>query len=303
MADGSGGSGRFAGLAARSKDIQEQLARRRAELEENRAVGIAVLCGRRFNEVHGRYMAAALTLNLFLAFLPLAILAFAWATPSGAHSSTANAVIRHLGLEGRTASVIRQMFASVTTNQGAATVLGTVGFLVLGFDVAATLQETYARAWHVPRQAGIRAYLRGGAWFLAALVLLAANEAAAWTSWHFGIVFGVPAAMLALSAVFGFWLLTPRLLLDKDLGWRGLVPTAVAGTVMVAVMRVSSRFVMPNWLEYYGGPFGAIGVVLAMLFWLLIVSYGWVAVACIGAVWWERTSDPEFVLEVEVGKE
>jgi len=109
----------------------------------------------------------------------------------------------------------------------------------------------------------------------------------------------VPVVLLEVALTFGFWLVTPRLLLDKDLGgWRGLVPTAVMGTVTSLCLRVASWFVLPSWANYYATPFGAIGAVLALLFWIMIVAYAWVMIAIVGAVWWERHFPADEVIEL-----
>ena len=40
-------------------------------------------------------------------------------------------------------------------------------------------------------------------------------------------------------------------------------------------------------------------MILALVSWAIIVSIGWLLVACLGAVLWERFSDPSVVRAVE----
>jgi hypothetical protein len=70
-------------------------------------------------------------------------------------------------------------------------------------------------------------YLRGGLWFFMYVATQTGVEAATWTLRR-NLGFGV---LAGLVLTFLLWLATPHLLLGKDLGgWRGLVPTAIAGT-------------------------------------------------------------------------
>ena len=41
-------------------------------------------------------------------------------------------------------------------------------------------------------------------------------------------------------------------------------------------------------------------MILALVSWAIIVTIGWLLVACLGAVLWERFSDPSVVRAVEV---
>jgi hypothetical protein len=98
---------------------------------------------------------------------------------------------------------------------------------VAGFPLAVSVQKTFARAWRVPMLGWMASYLRGGLWFLLYVATQTGVEAATWTLGR-NLGFGV---LAGLVLTFLLWLATPHLLLGKDLGgWRGLVPTAIAGT-------------------------------------------------------------------------
>ena len=69
-----------------------------------------------------------------------------------------------------------------------------------------------------------------GLWFLLDVATQTGVEAATWTLGR-NPGSGVLAGLAGVALTFLLWLATPHLLLGKDLGgWRGLVPTAIAGT-------------------------------------------------------------------------
>ena len=75
---------------------------------------------------------------------------------------------------------------------------------------------------------------------------------------------------------------TPQLLLGKDLGgWRGLVPTAIAGTVVTVELRLLSLLLLPRSLASWAIPLGAIGTSLALLLVVQLLATGWVVVAAL----------------------
>ena len=127
------------------------------------------------------------------------------------------------------AGIVRTTFAS-GADRAASSVLGVASWAVAGFPLAVSVQKTFARAWRVPMLGWMASYLRGGLWFLLDVATQTGVEAATWTLGR-NLGFGVLAGLAGVVLTFLLWLATPHLLLGKDLGgWRGLVPTAIAGT-------------------------------------------------------------------------
>ena len=124
-------------------------------------------------------------------------------------------------------------------------------------------------------------YLRGGLWFLLYVATQFGVEAATWTLGH-NLGLGVLAGLAGVALTFVLWLATPHLLLGKDLGgWRGLVPTATAGTVVTVGLRLLSLLLLPRWLASWAIPFGAIGTSIALLLVVQLLATGWVVVAAL----------------------
>jgi hypothetical protein len=93
---------------------------------------------------------------------------------------------------------------------------------------------------------------------------------------------GVLAGLAGVALTFLLWGATPHLLLGKDLGgWRGLVPTAIAGTVVTVGLRLLSLLLLPRWLASWAIPLGAIGTSLALLLVVQLLATGWVVVAAL----------------------
>ena len=110
------------------------------------------------------------------------------------------------------------------------------------------------------------------------------------------------AGLAGVALTFVLWLATPHLLLGKDLGgWRGLVPTAIAGTSVTVGLRLLSLLLLPRWLDSWAIPFGAIGTSMALLLGVQLLATGWVVVAAaFGAVYWERIADQDTVITTEL---
>ena len=298
---GAGRGGRLEGIRRRSLAAKEQVARRREELERSRHVGVLLLTQRRFKEVEGGELSVLITLSLFIAMVPVVLLIFSWLTGFSSSANLASFIIRHYDLHEPVAGIVRDTFASASADRSSSSVLGVASWAVAGFPLAVSVQKTFARAWRVPMLPWMASYLRGGLWFLLYVATQLGVEAATWTLGR-NLGLGVAAGLAGLALIFVLWLATPHLLLGKDLGgWRGLLPTAVAGTVVTVGLRLLSLLLLPRWLASWAIPFGAIGTSLALLLLVQLLATGWVVTAAFGAVWWERIVDQGTVIRLELG--
>jgi uncharacterized BrkB/YihY/UPF0761 family membrane protein len=298
-ADPGQDDGRLGSVKARSAAVAARVSRRRAELESSRRLGLALLTWKRFGEIQGGDLAVLMTLSLFVAMVPLVLMAFSWISGFRPNANVATLVIRQYNLHGTEAEVVRNTFASANAGRSSATVLGLLGLFAAGFPAAVAVQKTFAHAWHAPRLTLVQSYLRGGGWFLIYIAVYLGVEAVRFEAGRsvFTTVLAIP---IAVGLLLVMWMATPHLLLGKDLGgWRGLMPTALAGTVLTLVFRLAGSLLMPRWLASWAIPFGAVGVTLGFLTWVGVQMTGWVGVACFGAVYWERIASEDVVLAVE----
>jgi uncharacterized BrkB/YihY/UPF0761 family membrane protein len=212
---------------ARVRHYREKLRAYRERLEQRPRVGFLLQVNRRFNEIEGKHLAIVIALNLFVAVIPLIIIGYAFISAFNPHRDVGNLLASNLHLHGSTATIVKDTFATASSGKSVALSIGLISLLITGLDVSATAQIAYARAFDMTPLRGVQKYLRGAAW----LVLLLADTGVALTlrnlATHYHIWFTLGAAVVLLLLEFGFYLVTPRLLLDLPFKWRDLVPGAL----------------------------------------------------------------------------
>jgi uncharacterized BrkB/YihY/UPF0761 family membrane protein len=165
--------------------------------------------------------------------------------------------------------------------------------------VSATAQIAYARAFTMTPLRGVQKYLRGAAW----LILLLADTGAALTlrslATHHPLGFALAAGVVLLVLEFGFFLVTPRLLLDLPFKWRDLVPGAAVCTAAATVVHTVAALFLRNWFGEYGHAYGGFGVSLALAAFVGIIASFWVWIAAVMGVYWERRAGPAAVAAME----
>ncbi len=219
----------------------------------------------------------------FVTLVPVLIVVAAASPVHGA--GFANWMVDGLGVSGRSADAVRQLFSSPRRVLSTTTALSLAAVAVFGVSFMAAVQTGYERIWR----------LRGGAWHaawrqaigLAGLVgyLLAA-------SWS-----GVPgqgtvvqptlrlAVTLGGGLLFFWW--AQRLLLGGRVGWRPLFPGAFATICALVGLRVFSWLVFSPLIVSSALSYGAIGTVLVVQSWLIGVGFTVFGGALAGHTHWE----------------
>ena len=278
---------------------QKQLRHYQEKLEQHRQAGFVLQSLRRFKKIDGKHLALVISLNLFVAVIPLLIIGYAFLEGFSPHHSVGALVVENLHLTGSTAQVVRDTFATAQSGKNVALSISVISLLITGLDVSATAQVAFARAFGMSPLRGVQKYLRGGAW----LVLLLADTgvsltlrtlAASRPLWY---ALATGAVLLVLE--FGFFLITPRLLLDLPFAWRDLVPGAAICTVANAVVHTVAVFFLRNWFGEYGNAYGGFGIGLALIAAIGIVASFWVWIAAVMGVYWERKAGPAAVAAME----
>jgi membrane protein len=223
---------------------------------------------------------------LFAATLLLCAIPFLIVVVALAGKSAATTVGQRMGLNAQAAAVFGHLFASPSATQAA--VVGTTGmvfFVLGGIAVASTLQALYERVFDVGRL-GMKGLLRQLIWLAALLA--------------FGFLGGGPiglAVRYAGPAVFGagglifftgFWWFTLWLLLAGRVSWRKLFPCAVAtGLFWLGMEAVFSIFIS-NMVISEDKEYGPIGIVSALMAFLIAIGVVIILGAVVGLVWQER---------------
>ncbi|HEY4331281.1 MAG TPA: YhjD/YihY/BrkB family envelope integrity protein [Ilumatobacteraceae bacterium] len=242
----------------------------------------------RFFKIGGTRQAMLVAFNMFIGFFPLVIIGLAVASKRHPSLSIGDRLVRLIGLSGQTADIIRGAFPSTDRVLLSASVITILSLLLTGLDVAGGVSEAFCRAWDVPPRKGWTSPMRGLAWFglvmvqFFVIVVLTRSHGRTFLVQH---LVGLP---LLLIVVYRFWLLTPRLLLNKPLPRRDLRASALVGVAGTAFLAVITQFVLPGWFNSYTRGFGSVGVAFAVSSFLYVVGIVWILIVVIGAVVWER---------------
>jgi membrane protein len=242
----------------------------------------------RFSEVHGSYLASAVTLSAFLSLFPLILVVIAVVGFFSSQSSNvAGDIIRNLGLSGEGAKAITSAIQEAERSRKTASVVGLVGLLWSGLGLVAALQFAFDSVWQTAGR-GLRDKLVGLAWLIGAgLILLGSIAVTAAVNFLPGFL--APLALaVTLFVDFALWLWTLKVLPNRDVGWKPLIPGAIVGAVGLEALKVVGAIWVPRIVASSSALYGAIGVVFAVLAWLLFFGRLVVYVGVVTVVRWEE---------------
>ncbi len=246
----------------------------------------AVRVQERFSEVHGGYLAAAITLASFLSIFPLLLLAVAVVGYLSVGADIPAQVIGRLGLTGEAARAVTSAIATAQASRKGALGIGAVGLLWSGLSMVAAIQYAFDNVWQVKGR-GMKDKLAGLLWLAGAAVIMSLSFALT------AVLTRAPwlaplSILLGLAANFAMWLWTLKALLNVVVPWRALVPGAVLGAVGLEVLKLIGGIYVPRLMTQTSGLYGSIGVVFAILAWLFFFGRLAVLVAVLSVVRWEE---------------
>jgi membrane protein len=252
-------------------------------------LGLAVQ--ERYRELNGRELALAVTLSAFLSILPLllvGIAVFGFFSAAASRDLAAEAVKRlSLDRSSDTARIITEAIHTAESSRKAASVVGLAGLLWTGLGIVRSLQYVWNTAWQVPGR-GLKDRAVGVVWlggaalvFVVSFVLSALSQLLPWYLAPVGIVAG-------LATGVGLWLWTAHTLPNRRVGWRPLLPGAILGATGFEVLKVGASFLVPRIVASSSDLYGPVGVVFAVLAWLLLFGRLVVYSAVTEVVLWEE---------------
>ena len=239
----------------------------------------------RFDEVHGGYLAAAVTLAAFTSLFPLLLVTVAVVGFLSVDRDLPSRIIGELGLTGNAADVVVKAIATAQESRRGALGFGTIGLLWSGLGMVAAIQYALDNVWQVTGR-GLKDKLGGLIWLAGSVVILTAS---------FGLTavlnvlpWVAPLSILVGLAVnFALWMWTLRALVNVSLPWRALVPGALLGAVGLEVLKLVGSIYVPRAVSASSALYGSIGVVFAILAWLFFFGRLTVYVAVVSVVRWE----------------
>jgi membrane protein len=200
--------------------------------------------------------------------------------------SVVKTLARHTGLNSQAAADADHLFASSAATASAVVGTASMVFFVLGGIAAVTaLQQIYERAFGLPHR-GIKDIVHWLAWLA---VLIGASLLTGWAGPRLRHV-GGPAllAVAGLVGATGFWWLTMRLLLAGRMSWRTLFPAACATGVLYVGMQVFFSLFFSGMVISDDNRYGPIGIIFALLSYLIAIGVVVILGAVVGLVWQER---------------
>lgn len=247
----------------------------------------------RYNALNGRATAAAITLYGFLALFALAVLAVAAVGfVSSGNDNVAEDIVNWLGVTGTAAKVVTDAVQAASSSARVASVIGIVGLVWVGSSFAVAIAHAYNQAWAVPARVNFER-LKGLAWLAGAALMLAVGGfvTAGLTTLPALVAPLVLLLSLAVSTVLFLW--TSWVLPNRRVPWRALLPGAIFGGIGFEILKLAGAYIVPRLVQRSSALYGTIGVVFALLTWLLVLGRLVVFVTVIEVDGWERRRGTE----------
>ena len=259
----------------------------------------------RYGELSGNNLAAAVAFQTFVSLFPLLLVLVAVVGFVSANSDVdvAGRIIANLGLTGDSADTIGNAVNTAEDSRRVAAPIGVIGLLWSGLGLVNAFQFAFNQAWQVEDR-GIKDKAVGLLW-LGGAVLLFVGASAVTTVINFLPGFAAPLGIaLGLAVNFALWLWTFKVLPNRDVPWRNLVAGALVGAIGMEVLKVVGAIYVPRAVASSSELYGSLGVVFAVLVWLLFFSRLMLYAAITNVVRWERTvGTVETTIEVPGGPE
>lgn len=242
----------------------------------------------RFSEVHGAYLAAAVTLTAFLSLFPLLLVVISViGFFSAGGSDIAGTVVRELGLTGDAARALDSAIAKAEDSRRAASVIGVAGLLWSGLGLVAALQFAMDAVWQTSGR-GLKDKAVGMAWLAGAGIILVSSIAITSAINFLPGVFAPLAIAATLVVDVALWLWSMRVLPNRSVAWTSLLPGAIVGAIGLEALKLVGAVWVPRLVASSSALYGTIGVVFAVLAWLLFFGRLVVYAACVNVVRWEE---------------
>lgn len=210
--------------------------------------------------INSSLMLAALLLMCFLPFLMV--------LSAAAGRDVRRSIIIRLGLNHQAAAAVDGLISSGQTAVTTISLLG-LAWLVFGaFGISATLQSWYRKAYDEPPSQGTAKQLAAQVFWLAGF--LAYLTVQVLIGRHVGS-FG--AHVLIFVTQFGcavaFWTISPYLLLLGKIAWRAALPGGIATGLCLTGLSIFSALVLSSTIVSGNENYGPVGVVTALLSYLI----------------------------------
>ena len=209
---------------------------------------------------------ALILASLSLTLLVPALVTLAAFLPIGSEGGIAAGALRRLGISSQAAHDLRQLFPSENKVAGSTTVISALITVFFAIGWPAELGRGYQAIWGLqPR--GLRDAWRTVPWlvsFFAVLVFIASSGRL--VSGLGGVIL---TGLVALPILFAWTWWGQYLLLGGRIGWRALLPGGIATSLLLFGFSIGMHVYLPHAIVDNYDKYGPIGVVLALLSWII----------------------------------
>jgi membrane protein len=253
----------------------------------------------RFGAIGGGALSSSIGLAAFLSLFPLLLVSIAVIgfLSSGDNTFTTD-LIANLNLKGRSAELVTDAVRTAQESRRTASLVGLAGLLWSGLGVVGSLQTALNTAWQT-RGRGLVDKAVALSWLLGAAVLLSANVALGPVLQLVPgpVMVGAVLLGLVLTTVLFVW--TYTYLGNQPVPWRAHLPGALLVAVGFEILKVVGSIYVPRAVASSSALYGTLGVVFAVLAWLLIYARLIVYGAVLNVMRWEADRGTDTVdLEV-----
>jgi membrane protein len=232
--------------------------------------GVGTHWVRRYRAADGQLYAVLLAAYFFLTVLPVTVVQATYI--SGNPDAFARRIAGRLDLTGPPAAFLNTVLAGAGKDRLVAVLVAVANIAIFGLGFGRVLQLAHSRIWGLPLTRSIADQGRYLAVLLALMWLTCVGVlqvqyvrgAPSWAGW------ALDAAWLAVLTAYFVW--APRLLLHRRVGIRDLLPGAVITVAGLAALHAASTFVLRRWLVSYSDTYGGLGIVMAIVFWLIAAA-------------------------------
>jgi membrane protein len=241
----------------------------------------------RFGAIGGGPLAASIGLAAFLSLFPLLLVSIAVVGfVSSNDADFADRLVGDLGLEGQAAETVTDGISTAEGSRRAASVVGFGGLLLSSLGVVGALQTAVNSAWQTMGR-GFIDKLVALAWLAGAgtLFLLTLGAGPLMRLLPGPAIVAASALSIAVTTAILIW--AYGFLGNQPLPWRAHLPGAVLGAIGFEVLKLVGSFYVPRAVASSSALYGSIGIVFAVLAWLMLYSRLFVYGAVLNVHRWE----------------
>jgi membrane protein len=221
--------------------------------------------------------------GMLVSVLPFLILLSAFAS-----SRVDDDIALRLGLDRQASGIVTHLIRSSPASLDVATATSLIFVTAGTLAVAGSLQQIYEKVFHT-EHGGVRGLSRLPVWVAVLCLVVVVESVAARPARN-------AAGGAGLAEVVTFAIMTPffwwsmHFLLAGRVGWRRLLPSAIATGVFFAGLGVFSKFYFSSTIISDSRTYGTIGAVFGILTWFIAIGAVLILGAVAGAVIQDRRS-------------